>query len=164
VKEGPTDARDLLVWRWITGEATTLSEFGDPMTSESFALCLYEGAGPAAERRVTSQAPAGGTCAGQPCWKLAGTTGYRYIDRERTPTGLLKLLLKEGDDGRARVVAKAKGGNLTLPPLPLALPVRVQLQSTSGTCWEAAFDGTGVVETTDVKFKGKGSATIGPLP
>jgi hypothetical protein len=164
VKEGSTDERDQLIWRWVTGEATALGDFGDPLSSESYALCLYDGDGPAAPRMSAALAPAGGTCAGRPCWKPAGTKGFGYNDRNRTPSGMLRLVLKSGDDGRARVIAKGKGLQLEMPPLPLPLPVRVQLQSTSGECWEAAYDGTGVIETTDVKFKARASAAIGPLP
>src|SRR5262249_28453989 len=37
------DEKDKLVWKWIKGAATSQMEFGDPTTSASYALCLYDG-------------------------------------------------------------------------------------------------------------------------
>jgi hypothetical protein len=86
--------------------------------------------------------PAGGTCAGRPCWKDAGQRGLRYGDRDTTPNGIVSAALKPGEDGRASIRVKAKGANVPMPPLPLAQgpTVTVQLQSSDGTCWEAAYD------------------------
>ena len=33
--------------------------------------------------------PAGGTCAGKPCWKATGVKGYKYSDKALTPDGTL---------------------------------------------------------------------------
>jgi hypothetical protein len=51
----------------------------------------------------------------------------------------------------AATVKKANG-----PPLPLALPARVQLLSQSGMCWEAVFTAAGVQKSDAITFKGRG--------
>jgi hypothetical protein len=67
------------------------------------------------------------------------------------------LTLKAGAAGKARVGVVAKQANLPpLPALPLALPVRVQLQSQSGVCWEAVFAAAGVQKNDGTTFRGRG--------
>jgi len=41
--------------------------------------------------------------------------------------------------GKGKIKVKGKGDNLSLPTLPLATPVRVQLVHTTPNCWEATF-------------------------
>jgi hypothetical protein len=78
-----------------------------------------------------------------PCSKTTKTGGVKYVDKARTPHGLKKLIVKPGIAGKAKIVAKGGGPNfadaLGTPSLPLALPIRVQLQTTHGTCWEATY-------------------------
>jgi len=49
-----------------------------------------------------------------------------------------------------------RGPRFVSPALPLALPLRVQLQAESGACWEARFGATGVRENGAIVFDGKG--------
>ena len=88
-------------------------------------------------------------------------TGYKYIDRDRTPDGILKTLLKSGVTGKARITVKGKGENLPFPAgfLPMATPVKVQLQNdTPGTCWQTTHISTGpLINTTDM-FKSTAEA------
>ncbi len=135
LKHGVNDGRDTLVWKWLGGSLTTKQEFGDPTTSDDYVLCIYDATGLV----ISDLAPAGGICAGRPCW-TAKTTGYQYRDDDLTPDGLNLVLLKAGvDPGKARMIVKGKGGRLGLPALAtLASPVRVQLLGTSA-CWEAVY-------------------------
>ena len=100
-------------------------------------------------------APAGGICAGRPCWKAVGASGFRYHDKDATPDGLTGIVLKSGDAGQAKVVLKAKGVALGLPPLPLSLPVRVSLHAADGTCWESVYGSQGVIQNDERAFKAK---------
>jgi len=72
-----------------------------------------------------------------------------------TPSGLLKLVLKPGA-GVAKLIAKGRGGHLVLPPLPLTMPITVQVQGSHGQCWEHAYDTPGVVKNDMLQFKGNG--------
>jgi hypothetical protein len=74
----------------------------------------------------------------------------------RTPHGLVKVQVKAGAAGRSKMAVKGKGENLpALPPLPLALPSRVQLHAAGGACWEARYGGGGVLRNDATSFVGK---------
>jgi hypothetical protein len=155
LKDTGDPARRLLVWKWVQGGATQLGDLGDPLTADDYALCAYDESGLVPV--ITSQAtvPAGGTCAGKPCWKPTGATGFAYRDKEATPQGVLTMKLKAGVAGKAKVLVKGKGESLALPGMPLALPLRVQVQRAGGQCWEAVYSGTGVVKSDATRFVGK---------
>ena len=136
VRNAPSDVTDLLSWKWTKGAVTSKAEFGSPTTTTGFQLCIYNGA----SSLVSSTAiPAGGTCAGHPCWTETGS-GFKYVDKDATPDGITKLTLKQGvAGGKSKIVLKGKGVNLNLPSLPVAQPVTVQLRSATGVCWEAVY-------------------------
>jgi len=147
------DKGDLAAWKWLKGDATALAAFGSPLTTTSYALCVY---GDTPESLLfETNAPAGGTCHGRPCWRAVSTKGFKYADRDATPDGNMMTLLKAGDAGKASATVKGKGGNLALPPLPLPLPVRAQLRASTGACWEADFSAAGVKVNDATQFKGK---------
>jgi cysteine-rich repeat protein len=132
-------AREELTWRWTKGEATSPADFGDPSATTSYALCVYD-LSPASQPRIALAAPAGGSCAGSPCWSEPSPTSLRYKDHWRTPTGVTLIDLQPGDDGEARAAVIGRGENMALPALPFVPPVVVQLRNTeTGVCWEAAF-------------------------
>lgn len=147
------DGKDQLQFKWA-GAATTLAEYGNPTSTASYALCVYDSAsnGPPL---LTSAAPAGGICAkGQPCWKAASTS-YTYKDRRLLPDGLSLVKLRQGlTDGKARIQIKGQSLDLRPPNLPLTLPVTVQVKNTdTGTCWEAAYSTAGANDGTQFKAK-----------
>lgn len=157
----PKPSKRSITWSWTKGQQTDLIDFGDPTITEHYNVCLYDETGPVPALLVAATAPAGGTCSNDlaPCWLLttrqAVPTGYKYADRAGTPQGLTSVKLKAGAEGSARVSAKGKGTALAFPSLPLAVPVRVQLQASNGECWESTFSGAGVLETTNLEFRGK---------
>jgi hypothetical protein len=128
------DIADQVSWKW-KGQATALADFGNPLTTTGYALCVYQGA----TLKLATRAPASGTCGTKPCWKALGAKGYGYKDGDLTPDGLSKATLKTGDTGKAQVSVKGKGTNLPDGVLPLTTPVVVQLQATTGQCWTATF-------------------------
>jgi hypothetical protein len=81
--------------------------------------------------------PPGGVCAGKPCWQ-AGSTAYRYKDKDGTPSGITSAQLKSGVFlGHPKLQVKGKGVNLPMPALGTALtsPITVQLHG-GERCWE----------------------------
>jgi alpha-tubulin suppressor-like RCC1 family protein len=145
------DEKDQLQWKWSAGSATTKTDFGDPMNSDDYVLCLYDGTGLLA----TLTAPAGGTCPTKPCW-ADKPKGYQYKDKSADPDGITQLQLSEGADGKAKIQVKGKG--LNLPDLDLAMlasPITVQLQSArSGVCFGATY-GAPFLKNDGVSFKDK---------
>lgn len=130
------DAKDRLDWKWSHGSATSLPELGDPVTTDAYALCLYEDT----TLRATLQVPAGGTCRGKPCWR-ASSAKFQYSDRDGAADGITKLTLRAGSDGRASIQAKGRGLALPMPAIGMFTgAVSVQLRNrTTGLCWDAVF-------------------------
>jgi hypothetical protein len=133
------DSADHLRWKWSYGASTTKADFGSPTTSTSYELCIYDGSG----RTIASTgAPAGQRCGSQPCWQEKSAQ-FVYKSRDH-PTGgghgsSLKLVLREGPSGKARIAAQGNGVGLDLKPLPAAQPVLVQIKNNDGLCWEASY-------------------------
>ena len=65
--------------------------------------------------------------------------GPSYNDRARTPDGIRTLRLRPGADGAASIQARPSGSNIGIPTLPLVPPVRVQLLSSDGSCWDVVY-------------------------
>lgn len=147
----PPDTADQVVFKWNKGDATTVVDFGAPIASDAYALCVFN---PGLVLELN--APAGGTCGTKPCWKTVSIKGFTYKNKDRLPNGVDKVVLKAGLVGKAKVQLKGKGPNLPALPLPLALPATVQLQSESGACWEATFAASGQSLNDATQFKGRG--------
>jgi glucose/arabinose dehydrogenase len=156
--DGP-GPKDKVVWRWLKGPETEQADFGDPTTSSPHALCLYTGGGTALAMEIL--VPAGGVCAGKPCWKTikaGGFGGYKYLDRDHTYDGIRVLLLKGGAAGKSKVILVGKDGNLPMPSFPLdqAADVIVQLVNPlTGGCWAQSFAPTAIIKNTNEFFKAK---------
>ncbi len=128
------DSKDRLQWKWLKGTLTTVADFGMPLTSTDYALCVYDAGTLVAKMKI----PAGGTCAGKPCWK-AKPTGFAYKDKDLTPDGIAQVILKAGATGKAKIQVKGSRDNLPIPATPFNLPLRVQLKNANGICWEADY-------------------------
>jgi len=146
IKNNAADLKDQVSWKWSKGQATPVPAFGDPLATDDYALCIFDESSAEPSLLFRAIADAGGVCAGKPCWKTLGKVpahkGYKFQDKELSPDGFDQLQLKAGDAGRASISAKLKGVNLSsrpfgMPGLPVALPLRVQLQSSNGQCWES---------------------------
>ena len=147
------ERQDAIQWKWASGAATGAGDFGDPVASDAYRLCIYEGPTPNATLRTDVRFAPGGVCDGKPCWKAlgkpAGTKGYQYKSKTRG-----SLALKPGIDGKAQIKLAAKGTAAILPPLPLgSFPLRVQLDG-AGNCWETTFDAATKNESTKLQAKG----------
>lgn len=151
LKDKSPDKKDKLVWKWIKGEATTLADFGTPLTTTGYTLCLYDQS-TTAQPLLRALAPAAGTCAGKPCWKTI-KTGLKYKDKDLDPDGVLQIGLKAGGTGTSKVIFKGKGVNLLMPTLPLTPKVTVQLRNDAGVCWEAEYSAP--IKNLSDQFKAK---------
>jgi VCBS repeat protein/Big-like domain-containing protein len=122
------DDKDRLTWKWSAGAATAKADYGDPITGEGYDLCIYD-----ADSLVASQTmPQGGLCSNKACW-VSKTKSFDYKDKELSPSGIERVLLKEGAAGKASIQVKGRGGSLGLPALgPLTGPLDVQLRRRDG--------------------------------
>jgi hypothetical protein len=149
---------DSLNWKWVKGEETTLADFGNPLATDSYTLCVVDAFN---DRHFDVTIPPGGVCNDRPCWKDGGEKGFTYTDKLASQGGIQKIVLKPGLQGTATVVVKGKGAGLNAPNLPLPLPLLVQLQSSNGTCWEAAFRPEGVLKDGTGQFAVKAGIPAG---
>lgn len=154
IKATGSAAKNQLLWKWKKGAATSTGDFGDPLTTDDYAICLYDESN-ASALVAGAVVPAGRTCGTKPCWKATGATGYAYNDHDRTRFGIGTIKLHAGGSGSAKIVLKGQGAALPLPTLPLPLPLRGQLVNTSGQCWDATFSEAGLGKNDTERFQGK---------
>jgi len=132
-----TGARPKLSWKWRQGDAVTALELGDPQAQHEYDVCIYDESGPAT-LVLAAAVPEGGRCKAGPCWRSAGSS-VKYKAPDRYPQGIGTIVAAPGVAGRAALTVRGDGALLGVPGLPLALPMRVQVQASNGTCWEAAY-------------------------
>ena len=132
-QQSPADKSHLL-WKWGKGTATTKAEFGDPLHSDGYTLCVYDAGALVSTSRVI------GSCVKKPCW-ADKPTGFQFTNRSLQPSGVQSLKLLAGVDGKAGEKFKGRGASLALPdPGSLVGPIDVQLHTTAGAlCWGARF-------------------------
>jgi endoglycosylceramidase len=138
--DAATNAKDRLQWSWVNGAATASADFGDPTTTTSYRLCAYDETAGVPRLALSTGIAAGGTCDGHPCWR-ANRTGFRYKDPGASAEGVRQVILKAGAAGKSKIQVRGQGLALALPVLPLGQDptVTVQLRSSAGQCWEAAY-------------------------
>jgi hypothetical protein len=146
IKDTGDAAKRQVLWKWLGGTATN-ADFGDPTMSTSYALCAYRDG----TLLLSAVAEADGN------WTPTGS-GFKYRNTATNADGVFKALLKEGT-GKAKVLVKGKGANLTVPALPLspATGVTVQLVKNPGSgaqCWQADFAAPATRDTA-TQFKDK---------
>jgi len=152
VRKAPVSSGDLVVWKW-RGVGPSAADFGDPLGTDDYALCVFDGTDGLVMR---SDALAATGCGAASCWTSKSGGSFVYRDRTGSPTGLARMLLKTKSGGSTKLVAKGKGVNLAVPPLAtLALPVRTQLHSSAGVCFGATFDASHVQRHDATQLKAK---------
>lgn len=148
-KNGGT--KDTIKWKWLKGERTSFADWGTPLTTTNYQVCIYDASG----LRFEITNPAGGTCGGKPCWKASGSKGYQYKDKDLTPDGGYQLKLKEGALAKAQLQFTARGTSLAMPDLTtISQPLTVQIQNSNGLCWEAVYSGPPTAQSP-TKFSDK---------
>lgn len=143
VRDFALDLKDSLKWIWAKGETTTM---GDISLNDGnhYVLCLYDESGPSPVLLHEAFAPADQDCktktegSPKPCW--AGNTKVaKYKDKQLSPDGIdsVKLVPKAAPKSQMKITAK--GFSVAPPAPPLSLPLRAQLQTATGPCWESEF-------------------------
>ncbi len=154
LKDGGADPRkDKATSKWKSSAAVDLMDFGDPSTSSGYVFCVIDHPGGQPTLRLSSRAPAGGTCGPKACWK-GSPFGWTYKDGGLDPDGLSVVQLKAGGAGQAKIVVKGKGANLGVPMLGLTGPAIVRvLRTDAPVCWEATY--TAAIRNDATQFKAK---------
>ncbi len=151
------DKKDQLQWKWNQGVATTLADFGNPLSSTTrYELCVYDASGNGQPLSIATVA-GGGTCKNKPCWKATGTTGFKYNNPAGNLRGITQIQMKAGANGKSQVKVLGKGVNLPTPDPSLTLPVTLQLLVDDGgptKCWQTTF--TAATKNDATQFKATG--------
>ena len=144
ILKNKSDDLDQLIWKWNKGAATAAADFGDPVTTDHYAFCLYdESSVPTLLYEMKFRSPS------RFYWKGLGnpplSKGVKYSS-SGIPDGIIKMSLKPGAAGKAKILVHGKGSLLPFVPGPAVVPVplRVQLQAENGHCWEARYTGPSV--------------------
>jgi cysteine-rich repeat protein len=153
---------DQVLWNWVTGGATTTSEFGNPLASDSLAFCLFDRSQATPSLLFSADVAGGGTCGDKPCWKASKDKGFTFASKTGNADGVIGLKLISGLEGKASIQLKGKGLGLStgprrpsgLPQPPLHVPLTAQLQADNGACWEANFSSAGVNKNDTKQFSG----------
>jgi len=142
-----------VVFQW-SGYIFGIEDFGDPVGyTNDYALCVFDSAGDLLMRAI---APAGGICGTEACWESHSEV-LRYTDPEHTPDGIRRVVLRSARRG-GRIILRASGDLLAnrpfgIPSLPLALPVRAQVQARDTSCFDVEF--TTAAANTSTRFTAK---------
>jgi hypothetical protein len=127
-----------------------LADFGDPVHTDTYAVWVYDESGVSPSTLLRATLPPGMS------WRAAGRNGFTYKDKLGVAGGVTTVDLKAGAAGKAHIVVSAKRSHLTLPALPLPVPLTVQLHG-HGECWDASYLQAGVKKNTASEFVAKSS-------
>ena len=143
IEEGtPGRERLKLVLRKLVPDVLQ-TELGNPVTGTTrYDVCVYDDA----LRLVGSLNVdrAAQPCGTRPCWRVVGTKGYRYLDRDAGADGVRSIVATGGLAGRGRIVVKARNderrGQTSMPlgmtsALQLTQSVTVQAVTSDGACF-----------------------------
>jgi len=149
--------KDKLTWKWKKGAETTSADLGDPLTSSSYAFCIYDTITGLSRVELEKDASAATTCKEAPCWS-ATKKGFKYKDGPQENGAVKAVKLDAGAAGEASLKLTAKGVTLGPPNLPFAQSPQVTVQMINletGVCWESVFDTSSVVENSPGRFKAR---------
>ena len=139
ITPGEPNAADKLTWNWARGSMTLKEEFGNPLSTTPYDLCVYDESTGIPALVMSEHVAANATCGSKGCWGST-STGFKYTDRKQQNGPINSLVLKSGIDGRAKITLKGKGTKLGMPALPLHEQNTVTVQLSNGTtCWQANY-------------------------
>ncbi|HEY2775055.1 MAG TPA: hypothetical protein VGK20_13490 [Candidatus Binatia bacterium] len=125
--------RKRLMWKWKSGDPTGVSEFGDPRSTTSAALCIYAdtGSGPALVADL-------GVAAGS-AWIARRSLGFQYRNDSGGSSGITRVKLLAKSTGAGGLLVKAAGASIPLSAgdIPDGAVVTTQWANSDGQCWES---------------------------
>jgi len=138
--------KDKLKWKFIKGStAGDGSLFGDPTTTTTYSLCVYDDESLAAEATI----PAGSA------WTDLGGKGFQYLDKSCAADGICKVQLKAGTPEKPKqpsIKLVGKGAALPDPALPFSEPINVRVQAQASDisdCFNATYDPSSTIKSID---------------
>ena len=141
IKDRTDDTKDQLKWKWTKGAETTQPDFGDPLATTTYALCVYDHTGGVPALATTLEVPPNSL------WQDRSPKGWKYKDKTLAVDGIQKIQLKPGTAGKSKAQLMARGTNIPMPT-PVGADryfaqdpaVIVQLVNSDGVCWTSEFN------------------------
>lgn len=175
-----SDGSGTIKWKWLSGQATELEDYGQPDAGTAYTLCIYDSVGDVSFLPLPGlgEANDGKQVGPGSGWESAGEdTGWKYKNTNCDEEGVAGVTLTPGEDTHARITLKAKG-QCNAVPIPCSdagagIPctgkffhmdksVVVQLVNDDtavdplGECWHSGFgDENTVFKNVPQKFKSK---------
>ena len=118
--KGPKN--DQLQWKWNKGAATALADFGDPVTTNSIGLCIFDRSQATPSLLFGAFVPAGGTCGTKPCWTGKGKN-FKFKNKEGEPDGATAVTLTPGESGQGEDSVQGEGPGSHRAPVRPAVAV-----------------------------------------
>jgi hypothetical protein len=149
------DTKDKLKWKLASGDAFDQTRLGDPLTTRTYALCVYD------ETASTPALVAALEISPGAAWLDKSPKGLRYKDKLATEDGVVKAAFKTGTAGKTKVQLVAKGVNLPMPA-PLSATqffdqdtaVTVQMvNDETAACWTKSYATASKNDGDDFKAK-----------
>ena len=119
-----------LDWSWRQGDATDVTDLGDPTDDTSYHVCLYDEVSGTPVGRCVDVPPGAG-------WK-AEENGFRFESKAGVQ-GIDSIRLEAGAAGQAEVAVRGKGVALAELPLAQQPEVVLELSNSVGQCWQSRF-------------------------
>ncbi len=132
IKKNVVDSRDSFAWKWRSGEATEVADFGSPTSGGPSDVCIYDST--SGTDALVAQMHVGGTGGWSPT-----STGYLYRG-DGLADGVKKIVEKAGVAGKASIQVSGRGALLPDFGLPVAQDPRLTVQLvTDAACFESVF-------------------------
>jgi hypothetical protein len=124
---GATDPDDIYSWRWQSGSATDVADFGDPLGTTDYVLCIYDQS--ARPQPVVENLALAAT----------GWESVRggFVRDYRPSRSIRRVSLRAGRDGKAKILVHGDSDTVR-DILPFVAPVVVQMQTNGVGCWETS--------------------------
>ncbi len=155
IKDKITKPKDQLKWKLSRGASFGQGALGDPSTTATYTVCVYDSSAGVASLATSLSIPPSAK------WQSKSPKGWQYKDKSGTFDGVQKIKLKTGSAGKTKVQLIAKGGSLPTP-IPFSSSaffeqspdVTVQMfNSDTSTCWSSSF--ATATKNTVAQFKAK---------
>jgi hypothetical protein len=104
--KGPKNGQ--VQWKWTTGAATALADFGNPVVSDGLALCIFDRSQATPSLLFRANVPPGGTCDDKPCWVGKGKN-FKFKNKTGEPDGATALTLTPGCGGQGEDPVQGEG-------------------------------------------------------
>lgn len=98
-----TAEKNLVKWVWSKGEALAQTGLGAPDSNTTYSFCLFDTAVSAPVLKADIDIDPGAL------WVSKAPKGWNYVNKEATPRGVKKLLLRTGLTGKTKALFQAGG-------------------------------------------------------